>query len=61
MAAMSQAQAEATKEVQKAGLNTPRSRGQRTKARVTGLSRQTVYRIDADPVGSEAALASWSL
>jgi DNA invertase Pin-like site-specific DNA recombinase len=29
--------------------------------KVTGLSRQTVYRIDADPVGSESALAAWDL
>jgi len=25
----------------------------------TGLSRQTVYRIDRDPAGQEAALRAW--
>lgn len=28
-------------------------------ARVTGLSRQTVYRIKDDPEGTEKALALW--
>ena len=28
-------------------------------AKATGLSRQTIYRIKDDPVGAEAALASW--
>ena len=28
-------------------------------ARATGLSRQTIYRIEADPAGQEAALAVW--
>jgi hypothetical protein len=28
-------------------------------ARVTGLSRQTIYRIKDDAAGSEAALATW--
>jgi putative DNA-invertase from lambdoid prophage Rac len=30
-------------------------------AKVTGLSRQAIYRIKADPVAAEAALASWSV
>jgi hypothetical protein len=30
-------------------------------ARVTGLTRQTVYRIKDDPVGAEAALATWGV
>jgi DNA invertase Pin-like site-specific DNA recombinase len=32
-----------------------------TISKVTGLSRQTIYRIEEDPVGSEAALVSWNL
>ena len=30
-------------------------------AREVGLSRQTIYRIEADPAGAEAALAAWGL
>jgi DNA invertase Pin-like site-specific DNA recombinase len=30
-------------------------------AKATGLSRQAVYRIKADPVGAEAALATWAV
>jgi hypothetical protein len=30
-------------------------------ATAMGLSRQTVYRIQSDPVASEAALATWGL
>jgi putative DNA-invertase from lambdoid prophage Rac len=30
-------------------------------AKETGLSRQTVYRIQDDPAGAEAALAAWGL
>ena len=30
-------------------------------ARVTGLTRQTVYRIKGDPVGAEGALATWGI
>jgi hypothetical protein len=30
-------------------------------AKDTGLTRQTVYRIKADPAGAEAALAAWGL
>jgi putative DNA-invertase from lambdoid prophage Rac len=30
-------------------------------ARITGLTRQTVYRIKDDPVGAEAALATWGI
>ena len=29
-------------------------------AKATGLSRQTVYRIQADPAGAEATLAAWA-
>jgi putative DNA-invertase from lambdoid prophage Rac len=29
-------------------------------AKVTGLSRQAIYRIKDDPAAAEAALASWS-
>jgi hypothetical protein len=28
---------------------------------ITGLTRQTIYRIKADPVGAEAALATWGI
>jgi putative DNA-invertase from lambdoid prophage Rac len=30
-------------------------------ARATGLTRQTVYRLKDDPVGAEAALATWGM
>jgi putative DNA-invertase from lambdoid prophage Rac len=30
-------------------------------AKETGLSRQTIYRINEDPAASEAALATWGL
>jgi putative DNA-invertase from lambdoid prophage Rac len=30
-------------------------------ARTTELTRQTVYRIKGDPVGAEAALATWGI
>jgi putative DNA-invertase from lambdoid prophage Rac len=87
MAAMGQAQAEATKSAQAAGIEHARAHGERAYlgrkpsftadqfqtvsdmlaqdagisaiAKVTGLSRQTVYRIQADPAGQAAALASW--
>ena len=29
-------------------------------ARATGLSRQTIYRIEQDPAAQEAALAIWA-
>jgi putative DNA-invertase from lambdoid prophage Rac len=88
MAAMGQAQAEATKIAQTAGIAHAKASGERAYlgrkpsftrdqfrtvsdmlaqdsgvsaiAKVTGLSRQTVYRIQADPAGQAAALASWS-
>jgi putative DNA-invertase from lambdoid prophage Rac len=88
MAAMGEAQAEATKAAQTAGIEHARAHSERAYlgrkpsfnadqfqtvsdmlaqdagvsaiAKVTGLSRQTVYRIQADPVGQAAALASWS-
>ena len=89
MAALSQAQAEATKEAQRAGIAHAKAKGEaspyrgrapsfdRAKldlvtamlgqgsgvaavARATGLSRQAVYRIPADPAGAEATLALWA-
>lgn len=86
MAATAQAQAEATKEAQRAGIDHAKSkedayRGRKpsftreqvatvrdllTKgtriaevARASGLTRQTVYRIQADPEATEKALALW--
>jgi putative DNA-invertase from lambdoid prophage Rac len=86
MAATAQAQAEATKAAQRAGIEHARQKGERTYlgrkpsytreqfnavramlgqhgiaaiARETNLRRQTVYRIQADPSGAEAALAAW--
>lgn len=87
MAATAQAQAEATKEAQKAGIaNTlagepEKYRGRRPSfdreklqmvcnmlsqgagataiAAETGLTRQTVLRVRADPAAAEAALAKW--
>lgn len=86
MAALSQAQAEATKEAQKAGIDHAKSwstayRGRKPSfdreqlqtvrdmlgqgvgvsavSQATGLSRQAVYRVQADPAGAEAALATW--
>ncbi|MGA7325531.1 MAG: recombinase family protein [Rhodomicrobium sp.] len=88
MAATAQAQAEATKAAQRAGIEHAKandgqaylgrkpsySRQQLDKvrdmlgryaiaqiAKEAGLSRQTVYRIQDDPVGVEAALAAWGL
>lgn len=94
MAAMGEAQAEATKEPQRAGIAASRAKlnkntGEATSAyrgrkpsftaeqlaavrdltgkgagvaeiaRTTGLSRQTVYRINGDPAAAEAALVVW--
>jgi DNA invertase Pin-like site-specific DNA recombinase len=88
MAATAQAQAEATKAAQIAGIAHAKSDEERktykgrkpsftrtqlheaqallvskagvgTIAKATGLSRQTIYRIQADPVAAEAALATW--
>jgi DNA invertase Pin-like site-specific DNA recombinase len=88
MAATAQAQAEATKVAQVAGIEHAKAQGDRYKgrkpsytrdqlravqdllgqdagisiiAKATGLSRQAVYRIKDDPVGSEAVLAEWGL
>jgi putative DNA-invertase from lambdoid prophage Rac len=88
MAATAQAQAEATKAAQRAGIEHAKandghaylgrkpsySRQQLDKVRdmvgrhaiaqianEAGLSRQTVYRIQDDPAGAEAALAAWGL
>ena len=88
MAALSQAQAEATKEAQKAGVAHAKAKGDASPyrgrapsfdrarlttvrdlleqgsgisviAKATGLTRQTVYRIQSDPVAAEATLATW--
>ena len=88
MTALSQAQAEATKEAQKAGIAHAKAKGEASPyrgrapsfdraqldtvrnmlgqgsgisaiAKATGLSRQAVYRIQADPAGAEATLATW--
>jgi putative DNA-invertase from lambdoid prophage Rac len=86
MAATAQAQAEATKEAQRAGIEYAKAngngyRGRRPSytreqmtvvqnmigqnagiseiAKVSGLSRQTIYRIKDDPAAAEAALAVW--
>lgn len=89
MAAIGEAQAEATREARKAGIehakaNNPGSyRGRKPSftreqmsavldlfgqgtgiaaiATLTGLSRQTVYRIKDDPAGAEESLAVWGL
>jgi putative DNA-invertase from lambdoid prophage Rac len=88
MAATAQAQAEATKAAQRAGIEYAKAAGERSYlgrkptfdrqqlgqvrdllgqygvaeiARATGLTRQTVYRIQNDPAGAEAALSAWSL
>ena len=86
MAALSQVQAEATKEAQRAGIAHTKSKGEASPyrgrapsfaraqldtvrdmlgldssisaiANATGLSRQTVYRIQADPAGTEMSMA----
>jgi putative DNA-invertase from lambdoid prophage Rac len=88
MAAMAQAQAEATKEAQKAGIAHAKANDDGTKfrgrkptftwesyslavdllnqgvaaaeiARRTGLRRQTIYRIKADPAHQAVTLAAW--
>jgi putative DNA-invertase from lambdoid prophage Rac len=84
MAATAQAQAEATKEAQKAGIEYAKGKdgkylGRRptythahvqtvqemtgqavgTIAKTTGLSRQAVYRIQADPAKAVASLLPW--
>jgi putative DNA-invertase from lambdoid prophage Rac len=88
MAATAQAQAEATKEAQKAGIAAAKEKpdrylgrkpsfdrrqfdgvqqmaatgaaGTSAIAKATGLSRQTVLRIKADPAKALAALSAWS-
>ncbi|TXM93093.1 recombinase family protein [Methylobacterium sp. WL116] len=86
MAATAQAQAEASKEAQRAGIDHAKGRdayrgrkpsftreqfnavngalgqgqGVSNIATVTGLSRQTIYRIRDNPVEAEAALARWA-
>jgi putative DNA-invertase from lambdoid prophage Rac len=87
MAATAEAQAEATKQAQRAGIEharangdgyrgrkpsytreqlravqeMPESTGVSQIAKATGLTRQTVYRIQEDPAGAEKALATWGL
>src|SRR5262245_122772 len=90
MAATAQAQSEATKEAQRAGIahaktngdtraykgrkpsysrqqfdNTQAMLGKSASvgevARITGLTRQTVYRIKDDAAAAEAALATWGM
>jgi putative DNA-invertase from lambdoid prophage Rac len=89
MAATSEAQAEATKAAQRAGIAHAKAsddnpyRGRKPSytrdkfetvrnmltlstpvaqiAKETGLSRQTIYRINEDPAASEAALTTWGL
>ena len=88
MAATAQAQAEATKEAQRAGIEHAKANGESYRgrkpsytreqlamvqdmlgqsastshiAKISGLSRQTVYRIKDDAVAAEAALGSWGL
>ena len=86
MAATAQAQAEATREAQAAGIAHAREAGRgylgrkpsfsraqidevrdllgqgatvSAIARATGLTRQAIYRVTADPAGAEAALSRW--
>ena len=88
MAATAQAQAEATKEAQRAGIEHAKANGESYRgrkpsytreqlamvqdmlgqsastshiAKISGLSRQTVYRIKDDAVAADAALGSWGL
>lgn len=89
MAATAQAQAEATREAQRAGIDHARANGEArylgrkpsynrhqfeavmtmlgqsggisSVAKETGLSRQTIYRIQDDPAAAEAALSAWGM
>lgn len=88
MAASAQAQAEANKEAQKAGIENAKAKPDRYRgrkptygrneystvrdmlaqdagtsviAKATGLTRQAVLRIKADPAAAEKALATWGL
>jgi putative DNA-invertase from lambdoid prophage Rac len=87
MTATAQAQAEAAKEAQKAGIEHAKAKGEylgrkpsytrpqhqavldllaqgagiSAIAKATGLSRQTVYRIEEDPAAAARALSSWGL
>lgn len=88
MAATAQAQAEATKVAQKAGIAAAQERndayrgrkpaftseamdtalaelqkgkGATDAAKAAGISRQTIYRIKANPAAARAALAAWGL
>ncbi len=86
MAAMAEAQAETTREAQKAGIAAAKDKGEAYRgrkptydaqkiemvldllsqgkslaevARLTGLSRQTVYRVKGDPVQAQKVVAGW--
>jgi DNA invertase Pin-like site-specific DNA recombinase len=87
MAATAEAQAEATKVAQRAGIDHAKAKGEGYLGRkpsytheqlemvqemlnqanaavaaiskITGLSRQTIYRIKEDPAAAEASLAAW--
>lgn len=89
MAALGQAQAEATRAAQRAGIEHAKSREDRPYrgrkpsytrdqfdavrallgqpngvghiSKATGLSRQTIYRIQEDPAAAEAALSTWGM
>ncbi len=88
MAALSQAQAEATKEAQRAGIDHAKAKpdkyrgrkpsytrkqledvlamigrgeGTSTTAKITGLTRQTVLRIKADPAEAHKLISLWGL
>ncbi len=88
MAALSQAQAEASKEAQRAGIAHAKTKGGVYRgrkpsytrkeyeiarglldqeagiskvAKETGLSRQTIYRIQRDPAAAEVILATWGM
>ncbi|MCJ2057742.1 recombinase family protein [Methylobacterium sp. J-048] len=89
MAAAGEAELEATREAQRAGIDHARAQAEQTAyrgrkpsytrdqltvisgmlgqgagvaavAKETGLTRQTIYRVQADPVEAEAALARWA-
>jgi len=50
-----------TREQLRAVQETPKGTGVAQVAKTTGLSRQTVYRIQGDPAGAEKALSIWGL
>jgi putative DNA-invertase from lambdoid prophage Rac len=50
-----------TREQLRAVLETPNGTGVSRIARATGLTRQTIYRIQSDPAAAERAMAAWGL